>query len=298
MTSRAALVSYFLQTLVIRAGLTLIKPLPIAQRARLAGKALGLTARFAADLKRRAESNYARAFPDMPASEQQDLTRQVANNIGQTLTEILFNKDYAPRAATFTINGPGFEVLQHAKTHNTGAIIVSGHFGQWEAVRHALKAQGMEVGALYRKNNNPYYEPLFRRGIEQGGTPIIARGQAGNRAMIRHLRDGGLMAILADQHVQDGIPLTFLGHPAATTLSPATLALRYEVPLVPCFGLRTEDGQVAITCEAPIPPSTPEVMMQDFNDRLELWVLKYPEQWHWFHQRWKLPPDTPAVTLS
>ena len=32
----------------------------------------------------------------------------------------------------------GFEVLKEAKLNNRGAIVVSAHFGQWEAIRHHL----------------------------------------------------------------------------------------------------------------------------------------------------------------
>jgi KDO2-lipid IV(A) lauroyltransferase len=171
-------------------------------------------------------------------------------------------------------------------------VIVSGHFGEWEAIRHVLRAEGMETGALYRPNNNPHYEPIFRAGIELGGLPIIPKGPSGMRAMLKHLRGGGFMAILADQHIRDGAVLDFLGHPATTTLSPAELALRYDVPLVPAFA-PWEDGRRRILIEAPIPPSDPETMMAEFNERLGAQVRRHPDQWHWLHDRWKryAPPD-------
>jgi lauroyl/myristoyl acyltransferase len=28
-------------------------------------------------------------------------------------------------------------------------------------------------------------------------------------------------------------------------------------------------------------------MMQDVNDRVSAWVEQHPEQWFWFHRRWK-----------
>jgi KDO2-lipid IV(A) lauroyltransferase len=94
------------------------------------------------------------------------------------------------------------------------------------------------------------------------------------------------MAILADQHIHDGALLDFLGLPATTTLSPAELALRYDVPLVPAFA-PWEAGRRRIVIEAPIPPSTPEEMMAEFNARLGAWVARHPSQWHWLHDRWK-----------
>ena len=63
-------------------------------------------------------------------------------------------------------NGEGFETLKEAKSNGQGAIIVSAHFGQWEAIRHHLAENNMETGAVYRKNNNPLYERLFLKSIK------------------------------------------------------------------------------------------------------------------------------------
>ena len=82
-----------------------------------------------------------------------------------------------------------------------GAIIVSAHFGQWEAIRHHLAANNMETGAVYRKNNNPWYERLFLKSIKHGGLASnVARGRSREiLAMIRHLKKGGFFALLVDQ---------------------------------------------------------------------------------------------------
>ena len=76
-------------------------------------------------------------------------------------------------------DGIGFDILKEAKNNGKGAIIVSAHFGQWEAIRHHLASNKMETGAVYRKNNNPWYERLFLRSIKHGGLPIVARGSSG-----------------------------------------------------------------------------------------------------------------------
>jgi KDO2-lipid IV(A) lauroyltransferase len=222
----------------------------------------------------------------MPASERRALIGTVGRNAGRTLTGIWFNADLAREAEGLAVEGPGLDALRAARAEGRGAVIVSGHFGEWEAIRHVLRREGMETGALYRPNNNPHYEPIFRAGIELGGRPIVAKGPQGMRELIRHLRGGGFMAILADQHVRGGALLDFLGQPATTTTSPAELALRYGAPLVPAFA-PWESGRPRIVIEAPIAPSDPEAMMAEFNARLGAQVRRHPDQWHWLHDRWK-----------
>lgn len=280
---------YILQAIFIRASLGIAGLFPLRWRTRFVGAITMGAVSIAPPLRRRAMENLALIYPEMSARQRRSMTRKIARNIGATLTEILFNEDFAPIARNYPIKGPGLAALTEARAQGKGAIILSGHFGQWEVIRHALMARGLETGAIYRPNNNPYYEPLFRAGIELSGKPIIAKGFAGNRQMLKHIKGGGFLAILPDQYVNDGEMLTFLGQPAVTSLAAAELALRYDVPLVPIFAPRNKDGILA-TLEAPIPHTTPAEMMQEFNDRLGAWVRAHPTQWYWVHQRWKVFP--------
>ena len=279
--------NYRVQALLIRSFLSAAKVLPLRLRTALAGHATNAAVHLVPSLRRRAEDNLLRIFPEMSSAERRQILGQGARNTGRTLTEILFNQEFATHAERTPISGPGMDALRAARASGKGAIIVSGHFGQWEAIRHALKAQGLETGALYRPNNNPHYEPLFRRGIKAGGAPIIARGSVGNRNMIKHIRSGGFIALLMDQYIQDGETLTFLGHPAVTSLSAAQMALRYDLPLVPIFSKRTRDG-FEIVAEEPIAHTHAREMMQTFNDRLAAQIRAAPGQWHWLHNRWKM----------
>ncbi len=48
------------------------------------------------------------------------------------------NDDYKKRKELISADGEGLEVLKKAKLNNRGAIVVSAHFGQWEAIRHQI----------------------------------------------------------------------------------------------------------------------------------------------------------------
>lgn len=278
---------YFLQYLPIAALLGIARLLPFDARSRLVGAVAGFAVRFIPPFRSRVDDGLRRIYPDMPTSERGSIAGQVGRNVGRTLTEILFNREFATRVGRFAAEGPGLKALRDAKENGRGAIIVSAHFGQWEAIRHWLKANGMETGAIYRENSNPWYEPHFLAGIQEGGAPIVPRGPSGAIQMVRHIRNGGFFAILSDQYTQFAPDMPFLGHMTATTTSPAELALKYGLPLVPAFGLRIPGKRVAITFEAPIEHSDPVTMMAEFNARVGAWINRYPGQWYWLHKRWK-----------
>ena len=274
-----------LQAGSLRAILRALSAFPLSTRRAAIGRlAEVLVARTS--LGERPLKNLALVFPDMPEAERRALARAAARESGRTLAGIWMNDALAEEVAQVPPEGEGLDVLRDAHAAGTGAILISGHYGQFDAVRHALRAEGMEVGALYRPSNNVHYDPLFRAGLEMAGQPIIAKGKQGMREMLRHIRAGGFMALLVDQYQKGAPKLDFLGHPARTTLSAAELALRYGVPLVPCFA-PWGDGVRRIVIEAPIPPSDPETMMAEFNARLGSWVRRHPSQWYWLHRRWK-----------
>lgn len=287
MASATSKLWYFCQYMPVAALLGLSRLLPFDARSRLAGAATGFAVRYLPPFRRRVDEGLSRVYPDMGASEKSSIAGQVGRNMGRTLTEILHNKDFARHVERFSATGPGIDALRQAKENGKGAIIVSAHFGQWEAIRHWLKANGMETGAVYRENSNPYYEPRFLAGIREGGAPIVPRGASGAMQMVRHIKKGGFFAILADQYQHFAPEIPFLGHATSTTTSPAELALKFDVPMVPAFGLRVRKNEVDITFEAPIEPSDPTTMMAAYNDRVGAWINAHPGQWYWLHKRWK-----------
>lgn len=277
---------YLLQFILIRTAMLLLRVLPL----RLRVEAMGTIGAFAVSrigkFRKRAEDGLTRVYPDMPNKERHELIRETGRNVLRTLTELMYNREFGQQAKSFEVTGDGLSTLEKARQAGKGAIIISGHFGQWEAIRHVLKARDMQTGAVYRKNNNPFYEPLFVRNVEEGGLPLIPRGRAGSKEMLKHIRDGGFLALLSDQHFDGGADIPFLGVPATTTLSPAELSLRYEIPLVPAFATR-KVGTIEVEIEPPIQQSDPVTMMTEFNDRISARIHAEPTQWHWLHKRWK-----------
>ena len=257
-------------------------------RAQALGTVVGAVLRLFPIARRRFDRELLRVFPDMPRIQRMELARDMGRKMGQTLFEIYHCAEFAQRHHDFNVSGPGLATLQQAKAQGKGAIIVSGHFGQWEAIRAVLKARGMETGALYRKQKNRHYERRLRAGIEAGGAPIVPTGTAGTRALVKHLKKGGFIAILLDEKADDGVRLPFLGQQAMTSLAAAQLALKFDIPIVPAFGTRIGDSSnFDVEFEAAIPHTDANTMTQAFNDGLSARILENPDQWYWMLRRWK-----------
>ena len=266
--------------------LGLARALPYRARLALGSAFLRAAVSVVPDLRRRVEGNLRLVFPEMPAAERARIRRAMADSFGRTFIETFAARAFQAKAAWSAPMGPGWDALLAARKRGTGAILVSGHFGQWEAVRGVLKAHDIEAAGLYRPLKNPYLQRDYLANLTEKG-PMVPRGGAGMREFIRHLRAGGIVAVLLDQYVHGGTPVDFLGHPAPTGLTIAELAIKYRLPMIPAYGTREADGlHVRVEFEPPIPRGTALEMTQAAADSLAARVRATPEQYYWLHRRW------------
>ena len=139
---------------------------------------------------------------------------------------------------------------------------------------------------------NPYFNAHYVKTMEAFGGPVFPQGRRGTAGFVRHLKNGGQLVLLFDQHVFGAPKLDFLGQPANTALSAAELALRYDALLIPFYGIRQSDGvSFDAVLEAPIAHSDAITMTQALNDSLAARVKAHPEQWFWVHRRWRPNED-------
>jgi KDO2-lipid IV(A) lauroyltransferase len=135
---------------------------------------------------------------------------------------------------------------------------------------------------------NPYFNAHYVKTMEAFGGPVFAQGRKGTSGFVRHLKDGGQLVLMFDQHVQDAQPFLFLGKPAKTATSAADLALRYNAVMIPFYGIRNADGlSFETVLEAPVPHTDATQMTQAITDSLAARVKADPSQWFWIHRRWK-----------
>ncbi len=278
----------FLANIVIMGLLRLALSLPYRTRVRFMGWLIEKVIGPLAGYRRRARNQMATIWPDMPEKERDRIALGCLNNAGRATIENFSSAEFLERMRQVSPTGPGVAALRQASDEGRPVVLVTGHFGNYEATRAALVAQGFDIGGLYRNMKNPYFNAHYVKTMEAFGGPVFPQGRKGTSGFVRHLRAGGQLVLLFDQHV-DGAPvLDFLGQPAHTAVSAAELALRYDSLLIPFYSIRQPDG-LSFECvlEAPVPHSDPQTMTQAINDSLAEQIRAHPEQWYWVHKRWR-----------
>ncbi len=276
-----------LEARALRAVINWPKVLPFQPRVAVVAWLMAWVAAPIAGYRKRVRENLAYVCPELPHAEVQRLMRQVPANAGRMLAESSAGQEFVKRMEGEPLTGSGVEALETAKAAGRPIILVTGHFGNFDAMRAALVLKGYNIGAVYRPINDPGLDAAFVELLTGIAEPVFPRGRAGMVRMIRHLRGGGTVAILIDQYVNRGAPLTFFGKTAPTALSAAEMALKYKALLVPVYGIRRPDRGFDLVVETPVEPSDPETMTQALNDSLEAQIRAHMDQWLWIHRRWK-----------
>ena len=134
--------------------------LPYGARVRFFGWVVQHLLGPVAGYKRRALRNLALIYPDWPKTRREGIAARCLNNVGRTFIENYSARDFPPRMAQTKVSGPGLGALEQAGKAGRPVILVTGHFGNYEATRAALVARGFDIGGLYRDMRNPTSTPI------------------------------------------------------------------------------------------------------------------------------------------
>jgi KDO2-lipid IV(A) lauroyltransferase len=238
--------------------------------------------------RKRIRDNLAHACPDLPKAEVERIVRKVPDNLGRNLIE-LYSPEFVEHVRPSRTVGPGIKVLQKARDEGRPCVLMSAHLGNFNAARIGIIENGITNAAyFYRNMSNRVFNEHYVAAMGSISEPIFEQSRTGMVQMIKHLRKGGFLGILADLNAHDGLPLDYFGKPALTSISGAEMALKYNAPMVPIWGRRLENGMdFEIIFEDEIPHSDPLTMTREYNRRLEEMVRANMDQWFWIQRRWK-----------
>ncbi len=271
---------------------------------RLAGRASGrLALALATTERRRAVKSLAAAFPELPERDRRKLLRASASHFGATLAEVAFLWNASPRRVgrLFTISG--LEHLEKARRAGRGAVLVTGHCGNWELLNAALGLSGIPMTIAVRELYDPRLDRVATRLRARFGTEVVARGHGAGRRLAEALLENRVVGLLIDQDIRDipGVFVPFFGRPAWTPSGAAMLAINTAAPVVPAFIHRRPDGTHHVAVYPPLP--VPAARSRDEAVReltaaataaIEAQVRAHPEQWVWMHRRWRTRPAEAA----
>jgi KDO2-lipid IV(A) lauroyltransferase len=257
--------------------------------------------------KRRREitlRNLSLAFPKSSRTELEVLAKKSYLSLSKTSAEIAL-------ILAGRIQEPGelienmkealtkLEDIFSRKSPGQGVVFLTAHFGNWELGANAMASAGFTAVAIGRRGNNPLIEErMTKRLRERYGNRAVEKEKAVIQ-MAKALKRGESVGVLIDQKSgrQNSVKVDFFGHKAETTLSVARLKQKFDPLIVPVFCARMPNGRYRLLIREPLEQrchqeeretACLERMTAEYNSVIEDVIRKYPEQWFWMHNRWRL----------
>lgn len=303
MARKRSWVADFAVYCVVRVIVSVVQALTWSQAIKLADWLGWLAHRVNRRHREVAAENVRHAFPHLDEAGVAALVRATYRHWARAIVEMI----RLPRTLSrnnldefFTYNCPEDYEAAVAWANDTTRprLVLSGHFGNFEALSYAVGLFGTPGGMVARQLDNPYLDRFVRNFREKTGQEMLDKNQDYEK-ILDVLRHNGGVGMVADQDAgQRGVFVDFLGRPASTFKSIALLSIEFQAPILVMGAARIGDPMVyKIYVEDIIlpedyadHPDPVQAITQRYSDALARMVLRHPEQYLWLHRRWKHQP--------
>lgn len=236
---------------------------------------------------------------DVDESERRRIASEVYRHWGRTFMADIphllrtVRRDNWSSVVDVTALGP----LQQLHAEGRGVILLSGHLGNPEFGGWLGALVGLPIYSVANLQDDPRVNSLLEKLRTSSGQRILYK-QGALRKGREVLERGDIVAVLADlSDRREGITVDFFGREASTIQGPAALSVRSGAPILPVAFVRDGHGpHYHVAYGDPIRPvpgaslgTEIRRITQAYTSALERFIRLWPEQWVWFHRRWKEP---------
>jgi Kdo2-lipid IVA lauroyltransferase/acyltransferase len=237
--------------------------------------------------------NLRQALPATDPDERRRIAARAARNFGRTVAEFVRFAGADRRRVGDLVAIDGLGPLQAALAAGGGAIVVTGHLGAWALYVTALAATGVPSALLVGRQHNPKVQ-RFILGIPGDAVRFVPKSKGSPREILKCLREGRAVVMVADHNSgRGGEFVPFFGKVASTLPLPGAIAARHATPIFIMAGHRVGGGRHRVTISAmPLPTAESEearrgAITTACNTALAEAILDCPEQYFWYHRRWR-----------
>jgi Kdo2-lipid IVA lauroyltransferase/acyltransferase len=230
------------------------------------------------------------------ASDIRGIASRTFQNLGMTTIEFFRIPKMDAEMFKERVKIEGLEEALRLLEKKKGALLLIGHFGNWELMGFMSKVIGNPIMVIAKPmKKNKWLDQFITKIRNAGGLEVISSIKA-SRKVMKALSQNRVVGILIDQRAKrsEGVWADFFGRKAPTTPSLAVLAMKTSAPVLPVFMVRNGFQKHRLLIKEPLElihtgdiKKDVEANTQLFNHTLESMIRQYPDQWFWVHRRWE-----------
>ena len=190
-------------------------------------------------------------------------------------------------------------VVRDALAEGRGVLYLTPHLGCFEITARHLTQHG-PLTVMFRPSRSPALDPIVESARDMHHLRAVPANRQGVREFVRALKRGEAVGMLPDQVPRegDGVWLPVFGRYALTMTLAARLALQTGVAVILTAGERLPHGRGwrihYLRLTEPL-PTDPEALAAAINQAMERLIRRFPEQYLWSYNRYKVPGDAPPL---
>lgn len=296
-------VKQWLVYLMMRCIICVVQTLPI-ETCQTMSRGLAWLAHDGLKIRRKiVEENLRHAFPNRSPAEYRRLALHMWEHVFLMVCELA----QMPRKVHDTnwrdhvfMSKADMRSYVNAMLSERPAIVVSGHYGNFEVGGIISGLLGFPTFTVARPLDNPYLHRFITSFRERTGQFMLPK-QGSAKQIDAILQTGGTMVLLGDQSAgPKGCWVEFFGRPASCHKAVALFSLVNRAPMLLAYSRRRRPLQFELGVIATFDPEQEEMagvrpLTQWYNEHLERVIRVTPEQYWWLHNRWKNKPHWNAA---
>ena len=240
----------------------------------------------------RLRSNLARVKPEYTESKLDSLMLAAMKSYMRYWCDTFRFPDWSNDRMMKTVEAHDEHLLMDAIKSGSGVIVALPHAGNWDHAGAYFCGKGVKLATVAERLKP---ELLFRKFVayrEAMGMEVLALDSRSIGTLARRLREGGLVALVADRDLsKTGVAVNFFDGTARMPAGPAILAINTGVPLLTAYvsytatGIHIDFQSIAVSDSGTQQERVQETV-QRCADNFAKGIAEHPEDWHMLQRIW------------
>jgi len=238
-------------------------------------------------------ANLKLAFPEKSEAERIALAKENYKVLTKAYISTLWIMDFIFDETKVKVEN--YHILDEAVAEKKGVIIATMHMGNLEA---SLKiTEKYRLSDVVKAQRNPYIDAYITKNRSQLNFNMIKKSKSTPRELLKVIKNKEILALFSD-HRDKGTTVNFFGRDTVSPTGAVHFALKFNVPLIFGYSILNKDNTNTVKFIKRIDlintgnlKEDVKVNTQNLIYLIEDAIREHPEQWMWFHDRWKLSKE-------
>jgi KDO2-lipid IV(A) lauroyltransferase len=238
-------------------------------------------------------ANLKLAFPNKSDKERVQLAKKNYKVLAKAYLSSLWIKDYIFDKSKVTVTN--YDILDEAMEEGNGIIVAGIHMGNLEAFFKVTEKY--RFADVVKAQRNPYIDNYINENRKQFDFDMIVKSKRTSRDLLKIIKKKEILVLLSD-HRDKGATVTFFGRKTIAPTGAVHFALKFNRPLLLVYSIFNDDNTQIVNVAVRLDLVRTDDLKEDVKTNtqnlinlIEEEIKKYPEQWMWFHDRWRLSKE-------